>query len=143
MPKRDEPGTLIKKSAMDLSADRLTRVLKWDLTGKQLQNLLEQNNIPNIFYIVSREYQLSSALSFYLPNRPWPHSLEKPERNLWSPIEKVKSKLSIFVCELQECQGALEDFYHRFKMNLNYLGEVETQNRKRLIRILQVYSIEN
>ena len=132
---------LIQKSAMDLSADRLTRVLKWDRTGRQLQNLLEQNELPHISYVVSREYQLSSALSFYLPGRPWPHSIEKPERNLWSPIEKVKSKQSIFVCELQECQGALEDFYQRFKMNLNYLGEVETRSRKRLIRILQVYSI--
>ena len=107
---------LIQKTAMDVSADRLTRVLKWDSTG-------------------------SSALSFYLPDRPWPHSIEKPERNLWSPIEKVKSEQSIFVCELQECQGALEDFYQRFKMNLNYLGEVETRSRNRLIRVLQVYSI--
>ena len=132
---------LIQKTAMDVSADRLTRVLKWDRTGRQLQYLLEQNELPHIFYVVSREYQLSSALSFYLPDRPWPHSIEKPERNLWSPIEKVKSEQSIFVCELQECQGALEDFYQRFKINLNYLGEVETRSRNRLIRILQVYSI--
>jgi len=132
---------LIQKSAMHLSADPLTRVLKWDRTGKQLQNLLVQNELRHISYVVSREYQLSSALSFYLPDRPWPHSIEKPERNLWSPIEKVKSKQSIFVCELQECQGALEDFFKRYKMNLNYLGEVETRSRKRLIRILQVYSI--
>ncbi len=132
---------LIQKAAMDLSADRLTRILKWDITGRQLQNLLVENEFPHISYIVSREYQLSSALSFYLPNRPWPHSIEKSERNLWSPIEKVKSDKSIFVCELQECQGAMEDFYNRFKMNLNYLGEVETRSNYRLIRILQVYSI--
>ena len=136
-------GELIQKSAMDLSAERLTRILKWDKTGRQIQNLLEQNGFDHVSYIVSREYQLSSALSFYLPDRPWPHSIEKPERNLWSPIEKVKNEQSIFVCELQECQGALEDFYQRFKMNLNYIGEVETSTKKRLIRILQVYSIGN
>ncbi len=134
-------GELIQKTAMDLSAERLTRILKWDITGRQLQNLLTQNELPFISYVVSREYQLSSALSFYLPNRPWPHSIEKPERNLWSSIEKVKSEKSIFVCELQECQGATEDFYNRFKMNLSYLGEVETRSNTRLIRILQVYSI--
>jgi hypothetical protein len=136
-------GELIQKSAMDLSADRLTRILKWDITGRQIQNLLEQNGFDHVSYVVSREYQLSSALSFYLSDRPWPHSIEKPERNLWSPIEKVKNEQSIFVCELQECQGALEDFYQRFKMNLNYIGEVETSTKKRLIRILQVYSIGN
>ena len=134
-------GELIQKTAMDLSAERFTRILKWDITGRQLQNLLTQNELPYISYVVSREYQLSSALSFYLPNRPWPHSIEKPERNLWSPIEKVKSEKSIFVCELQECQRATEVFYHRFKMNLSYLGEVETRSNTRLIRILQVYSI--
>jgi len=132
---------LIQKSAMDLSADRLTRILKWETTGEQIQNLLEQKEFQNISYIVSREYQLSSALSFYLPDFPWPHSIEKPERNLWSPIEKVKRGKSVFVCELQECQGAQEDFFNRFKMSLKYLGEVETRSRKRLIRILQVYSI--
>ena len=137
----EEYGELIQKTAMDVSADRLTRVIDWDKTGEQLQQLLEQKGMPQIAFIVSREYQLSGALSFYLPHHPWPHSIEKPERNLWSPIEKVKNKQSIFVCELQECQGALEDFYQRFKMNLNYLGEVETRSRKRLIRILQVYSI--
>ena len=52
-----------------------------------------------------------------------------------------KSEKSIFVCESQECQGATEDFYKRFKMNLSYLGEVETRSNTRLIRILQVYSI--
>ena len=136
-------GELIQKSAMDLSAERLTRILKWDRTGRQIQNLLEQNGFTHVSYVVSREYQLSSALSFYLPDSPWPHSIEKPERNLWSPIEKVKNEQSIFVCELQECQGALEDFYQRFKMNLNYIGEVETSTKKRLIRNLQVYSIGN
>ena len=134
-------SALIQKSAMDLSAERLTRILKWDKTGRQLQNLLEKNKLTHISYVVSREYQLSSALSFYLPDKPWPHSIEKPERNLWSPIEKVKSERSIFVCELQECQGAVEDFFQRFKMNLNYIGEVETRSNKRLIRILLVYSI--
>ncbi len=135
-------SNLIKKSAMDLSADRLTRVLKWDKTGRQLQDLLVHNELHRISYVVSREYQLSSALSFYLPGRPWPHSIQKHERNLWSPIEKVKQKESIFVCELQECHGAMEEFYQRFKMNLNYLGEIETRSKNRLIRILQVYTIQ-
>ena len=132
---------LIRKTAMDVSADRLTRVLDWDITGKQLNNLLEQNGIPQISYVVTREYQLSSALSFYLTNRPWPHSIEKPERNLWSPIEQVKQNQAIFVCELQECWDAREDFYDRFRMPLNYLGEIETRRGNRLIRILQIYAL--
>ncbi|MDP7439571.1 MAG: hypothetical protein QGI53_09030, partial [SAR324 cluster bacterium] len=129
----------IQKTAMDVAADRLTRVLDWDKTGEQLQQLLEQKEIPQITYIVSREYQLSAALSFYLPYQPWPHSIEKPERNLWSPITDVKTGGGIFVCELQECQGGVVDFYERFEMPMRYLGEVETRRKTRMIRNLQVY----
>jgi len=136
-----EYGELIQKTAMDVSSDRLTRVLKWDKTGKQLQNLLVQNGIPETAFIVSREYQLSSALSFYLPHRPWPHSIEKPERNLWSPLDKVKRGPSIFICELQECQGGIADYYERFEMPLNYLGEIETRMNGRMIRNLEIYEI--
>ena len=124
---------------MDVAADRLTRVLDWDKTGEQLQQLLAQNGTPQISYIVTREYQLSAALSFYLPNQPWRHSIEKPERNLWSPTAELKRKGGIFVCELQECQGGIEDFYEHFKIPLNYLGEIETSRNDRMIRNLQVY----
>ena len=62
---------------MDLSAERLTRILKWDKTGRQIQNLLEQNGFTHISYVVSREYQLSSALSFYLPGQIHGHIVSK------------------------------------------------------------------
>ena len=135
----EQYAELIQKTAMDVSADRLTRVLAWDKTGEQLQQLLVQNDMPQIKYIVSREYQLSSALSFYLPHQPWPHSIEKPERNIWSKIVDVKKSGGIFVCELQECQGGIADFYERFEMPLHYLGEIETRRKTRMIRNLQIY----
>ena len=135
----EQYAELIQKTAMDVAADRLTRVLDWDKTGEQLQQLLEQNGAPKIAYIVSREYQLSAALSFYLPFQPWSHSIEKPERNLWSPIADVKKGGGIFVCELQECQGGVADFHEHFEMPLNYLGEIETRRKNRMIRNLQVY----
>ena len=135
----EQYAELIQKTAMDVSADRLTRVLDWDKTGEQLQQLLEQKEIPQITYIVSREYQLSSAISFYLPYQPWPHSIEKPERNIWSPFTDVKKRGGIFVCELQECLGGIKDFYDHFEMSLKYLGEVETHRKTRMIRSLQVY----
>ena len=134
-----EYARLIQKTAMDVSAERLTRVLNWDRTGEQLHSLLIENGIPKIDYIVSREYQLSSALSFYLPYQPWPHSIEKPERNLWSKVEEVKKSGGIFVCELQECQNGITDFIEKFKITPRYLGEIETLRETRMIRNLQVF----
>jgi len=132
---------LIHKVAMDVSANRLTRIIGWNNTGEQLRQLLVQNGIKRVSFIVSREYQLSSALKFYLDHLSWPHSIEKSERNLWSPIEKVKIGPSIFVCELYECQGDLNDYYRKIKLPLNYLGEIETLRGVRLIRNLQIYEI--
>ena len=60
---------------------------------------------------------------------------------MWSPLDEVKMGSSIFVCELQECQGGLGDFYERFEMPLNFLGEIETNKKGRMIRNLQVYEI--
>lgn len=48
---------------------------------------------------------------------------------------------SIFVCELQECQGGVVDFYERFEMPLRYLGEIETHRYDRMVRNLQVYEL--
>ena len=101
-----EYSKLIHKVAMDVSANRLNRIISWDETGRDLKNLLEKKGLPKISFIVSREYQLSSALSYFLKYSNWPHSIEKKERNLWSPIKEVKKGPSIFVCELFECQGA-------------------------------------
>ena len=134
-------GELIQKVSMDLSANRLNRVIAWDKTGTQLRELLFQNDILKVSFIVSREYQLSSTLTFYLNYPSWPHSIEKTERNIWSPIEKVKVSSSIFVCELYECRGDLNDFYKRFNLPVQYLGEVETLRGSRLIRNLQIYAI--
>jgi len=130
---------LIIKTSMEVSSDRLTRVIAWDETGEQLSKFLDRRGINKVSFIVSREYQLSSALSFYLPYQTWPHSIEKPERNLWSPYQNVKKGSTIFVCELQECHGSLIDFYDRFHLQLSYLGEIETRKGKRLIRNLQIY----
>ena len=55
------------------------------------------------------------------------------------PIAEVKKGGGIFVCELQECQGGIADFYEHFEMPLNYLGEIETRRKNRMIRNLQVY----
>ena len=132
---------IISKVSTDASANRLNRIIAWDTTGKDLKNLLEKKGYPKISFIVSREYQLSSALSYFLKYSNWPHSIEKKERNLWSPLKEVKKGPSIFVCELFECQGDLVAYYKRFNLPLKYLGEVEILRKNRMIRNLQVYYI--
>ena len=60
---------------------------------------------------------------------------------MWSPLDEVKMGPSIFVCELQECQGGLVNFYERFEMPLRYLGEIQTLRYASMVRNLQVYEL--
>ena len=77
------------------SFNRNGRLILCKRTIDEMRKLLVAKGLGDPQYIVSREYQLSSALSFYFPNHPWPHSLEKTERNLWSPREEVKTKTTL------------------------------------------------
>ncbi len=135
----DKYGALIERVAKDIASDRFTRVLEWDQTGKQMQELLKRKGVPEPKFIVSREYQLSSALAFHMSGRPFSHSIEKPERNIWSPIKKVKKGPSIFVCDLQDCQQALEKFSENFAIPLEEIGDVVTLRGERVVRDLLVY----
>ena len=105
---------------------------------------LKISGTPSLRFVVSREYQLSSALSYWinLRPRPWPHSLENPLRNQWSPEEEVRTGPSVFVCELWDCEQSREAFRERFSLNLLYLGEIDVHRKSRMIRNLLVYRIE-
>ena len=132
----------ILKIAANPQYDPTTTVLAWEETAKHLISLLKNTgNYPGEI-IVSKEYQLSSALSFYLPNHPPPYSLEKPERNQWSPLQEVRQKRAIVVCRSQVCSRVLKEAEKRFRRQFTYLGEVSTRQNNRLIRQLEVYGFK-
>ena len=137
-------SSIILKSAHDISWGRSASVLGWNETAKQFQELLNNSGTSSLRFVVSREYQLSSALSYWtsLRPRPWPHSLENPLRNQWSPEEEVRTGPSVFVCELWDCEQSREAFRERFSLNLLYLGEIDVHRKSRMIRNLLVYRIE-
>ena len=84
---------------------------------------------------------MSSAVAYYLHQQPWPHSIERPERNQWSPEEAVRVGSSIFVCELYECVRSTRAFDKRFGLPLKRLGEVIVYRGGRLVRDLLLYRI--
>lgn len=136
-------GTLLERVAQDVSGDRFTRFQGWEETSRQLEQLLREHQLPEIRFIISREYQLSSALAYWTPQspRPWPHSIEKPERNQWSPVEEVRKGPSLFVCELWECEQNQQLFRTSLGLGLELLGEIEVRRNQRLLRDLLVFRI--
>ncbi len=138
-------GPLLLRVAQDSIGDRFTSFLDWPETGAQLQAILQQHGWESVDYIVSREYQISSALAYWVPQRPrpWPHSLEKPERNQWSPRAEVLSRRSVFVCDLWECQETLEKAEAELGRSLEYWGEIVQKREDRLVRNFLIYRIPN
>ena len=132
---------VVLRTAMEVSGDRFTRVLGWQETREQIEGILRENDLDLPEYVVSREYQLSSAVAYYLRQQPWPHSLEKPERNQWSSEEAVRVGPSIFVCELHDCVRATRMFNEGFGLPLKRLGEVIVHHGGRIIRDLLLYRI--
>ena len=111
----------------------------WEDTSRQISTLLQNNNIKPPKYVISREYQTPSALALYLENQPLPHSLEKPERNLWSPQEKILKSDAIFVCIFAECESALQNLVEIFDRPFNYLGDAIITINNINVRELKVY----
>ncbi|MBF0351600.1 MAG: glycosyltransferase family 39 protein [SAR324 cluster bacterium] len=132
---------LIQRAAMRTLSDPVAPMLGWPETANAIVELLKKNQLPMPRYVISKEYQLGGALSFYLPDFPWPHSLEKPERNQWSLDEDVLNNNSIFVCDLPKCERAREHFAQKFTAPLQYLGDVVTESNHRVVRTLEVYSV--
>lgn len=123
--------------------DLITEVLAWEATAEDLIRLLKKQDAFPIDFIISKEFQLSSALSFYLPDHPPPYSLEKPERNQWSPLEEFRNKKAVIVCRIQSCDRVLKWTQERFQRNTVPWGEIKTSAKGRLVRHLEVFGFSH
>ena len=132
----------ILKIAAHPHYDRIIPLLAWKETGDQLKALLKKKGAYPVDFIVSEEYQLSSAVSFFLPNHPPPHSLEKPERNQWSRLQDIRDKQGVVLCRIQSCDRVLELAEDRFQREFLQWGEIEILKNNRLIRYLEVYGFK-
>ncbi len=139
-----EEFTLYQEKILKIAAephhDLLTTVLSWEETASDLITLLKKTGKYPVETIISKEFQLSSALSFYLPDHPSPHSLEKPERNQWSRVQAIQDKKAVILCRIQVCGRVLRWTEKRFQRKITYLGEISTHKGGRLIRHLEVHS---
>ena len=142
----------------DYPETRLAKVLGWEDTAQQIEEVLKNNKLYLPTYVISREYHLSGALSLYLPNHPWPYSIEKPIRNQWSPVEAVSKAGALVVCPPDECAEFLVETRNRFvaacpvgecreptlqepepTREMTFLGQIETFHRNFVVRRLRLY----
>jgi hypothetical protein len=120
-------------------APSVNSLVGWNQTAEQIEELFDYSKIKLPAYVISREYQLSSALGLYLKNHPQPHSIEKERRNLWSPVSKLKKEGALLVCPTDECERLLEDAEKRFQSRFKYLGEIRTIQFGKVLRKLKIF----
>jgi len=121
---------------------RAAKTLGWAQSSQEVLQILDQAQIEAPQYVISREYHLSGAFSLYLPNHPWPHSLEKPIRNQWSPVKDILKQGAIVVCPPKECSALFEAVKLRFHQEPKYLGLVNTEVNGFAIRRLSLFYLQ-
>lgn len=124
---------------LPLGVDAATKLVAWHKSAKQIDVILKkyQNYEPQ--YVISREYQLSGVLSLYMQSHPLSHSLEKPERNKWSPDETVEASKYILVCVPKDCTKAREKIVKKFGKQTKHLDDIKTYLNGYLVRQLSVF----
>ncbi|MBA4394447.1 MAG: hypothetical protein C0407_12920, partial [Desulfobacca sp.] len=55
-------------------------------------------------YVVTEEYQLAGAVSFYTPQHPIPYSFGKAKRNFWVTLDELKKNGALLVCKPENCE---------------------------------------
>jgi hypothetical protein len=119
--------------------DPLNKLMGWHMTASQIEKSVNSFGYKYPKFIISREYQLSSALALYMNNKPIPHSIEKPERNKWSPIDNVKRNGAIIVCEIDDCEKTLQKVKNKFNNEIIPLNKITTTIRKKVIRKIYIH----
>ena len=119
--------------------DLSKKLIGWQRTAEQIEEVLAKEGIARLDYVVTREYQLGGALALYLKSMPLSHSIEKPERNSWSPVERVKRFRYALFCPPPECDGTKRKAEKRLQKRFELLKTVKTAINGNPVRELSVY----
>ena len=127
------PTESVKDHSLDLYA--------WDLTGEQLDSILQAADIePLPKLVITREYQLGGSLSLYLQQHPFPYTLEKPLRNQWGARDELDAQEHVLMfCRARYCAESQEVARQKLGWDFRLLGTARTEIAGRTLRIINVY----
>ncbi len=119
------------------------KIIAWDKTSRQIESVLDRLKIPDLDFVVTREYQLAGVLGLYLKAMPLSHTIEKKERNIWSPVEQVRKSNYIVVCPPNECDGVVRQTTERLNSRVKFVETIQTNINGYLARELSIYVPSN
>jgi multisubunit Na+/H+ antiporter MnhB subunit len=93
-------------------------------------------------FVVTDDYQLAGAISFYTPQHPWPYTFGKSARNLWTSLPELKSRGALLVCLPDNCPRDRERAQGLFS-TVEKVREITSRRKEQVVRTFEVYYCRN
>jgi 4-amino-4-deoxy-L-arabinose transferase-like glycosyltransferase len=93
-------------------------------------------------FVITDEYQLAGAVSFYTPQHPVPYTFAKSKRNIWVSIEELKRRGALLVCTPESCQQDRDKTRTLFK-KVEPVTEIPITRQGQVVKKFKVYYCSN
>ncbi|MGA3083175.1 MAG: glycosyltransferase family 39 protein [Thermodesulfobacteriota bacterium] len=123
--------------------DRTLEMRGWrelgEAVGKEYQHYFPSQKKV---YLLSDDYQLASAVSFYTPQQPIPYSFGKSKRNIWVTVEEIKQNGALLVCPPETCERDQEKTRILFE-KIEFVSEVPIYRQGQVAKKFKLYYCSN
>jgi len=93
-------------------------------------------------YVITDDYQLAGAVSFYTPQHPIPYSFAKSKRNIWVTLDELKRNGAILVCTPESCEQDQEKTKILFK-RVELVSEIPIYRQGQVAKKFKLYYCSN
>jgi len=123
--------------------DRTLEIRGWrelgEAVGKEYRHYFPNHQKV---YVLTDDYQLAAAVSFYAPQQPIPYSFGKSKRNIWVTQEEIKQNGALLLCPPGSCEKDQEKTRSLFK-KINLVAEVPIYRQGQVAKRFKLYYCSN
>ena len=123
--------------------DRTLEMWGWRQLGPAVGKEYERYfpDRPRVF-VITDEYQLAGAVSFYTPQHPIPYTFAKAKRNIWVSLDELKQKGALLVCTPESCMQDQDKTRTLFK-RVELISEIPITRQGQVVKKFKVYYCSN
>lgn len=123
--------------------DRTLEMRGWRDLGQALgQDYAQLFPNQKKVFVVTDDYQLAGAISFYTPQHPWPYTFGKSARNIWTALPELKSQGALLVCLPDNCLRDRERARGLFS-TIEQVREITSRRKEKVVKTFEVYYCRN
>lgn len=93
-------------------------------------------------YVITGEYQLAAAVSFYTPQHPIPYTFGKSKRNIWVSLDEVKRKGAMLVCTTESYEQDQQNVRTLFQ-RIQFVSHIPIYRQGRVAKEYKLYYCSN